>query len=688
MSSGGKPKPPATFEERNPFDISRRSGPEVAAEIAKRMAAWKQARARSYGTTAAAPGDAKAAAEAPPIAAPVQPARMPAPQTAPTAPRAPLFASFSAARRAVPAAAAVKQAAPLSQTSIEPARQSTAPDSAETATHGAREDQRRGTLEPSALPPQSTRDDALITPLEMQQRGSAASATVAEGNAGAVPAAAVSADAAGPPCAGERDRLDTPCARPLAAISIEALDQAAGRKEPTLDAPLGPQVAAIAVPAAARTAAAAQSGSVSAVDEMSGRQEPTFAANESSAPAAPSASAEPGLATAAISIDALYEVAGRKEPTFDKPAQRAAPALGGHDKRAAGRTRDGSAASAGRQDPRPDAPRVPTPVAAATSSARSHHDVDGQAAGRRIEPRAIETRIEARRIDALRADPQLAGRRPVLPRIKPEAWDVPPAVAARAERRRRSSAWAIGLGAALLIVGITAPAAIWQGRQGSSVNQDKVASIDPAPAQPVTATPPQDAPADSAPETQPAEQPQDAAVRPQVSEAAREPAPAAAPDTAAPERQAALSPVGDGGEVSEAPVVAPPPPALLESTTGQPAARVPVGPVNTSPMVARPFVPGPVMNPPTAGTASVAVYGTALPASRAATARPKPELIGQLKPKVVVKPASGGQQQMARKPRPFFQQSPEQMFNTLMDTLTNGRPINPANTPPSPSNRK
>jgi hypothetical protein len=47
MSSGEKAKPPATFEERNPFDISRRSGPEVAAEIAKRMAAWKQARART-----------------------------------------------------------------------------------------------------------------------------------------------------------------------------------------------------------------------------------------------------------------------------------------------------------------------------------------------------------------------------------------------------------------------------------------------------------------------------------------------------------------------------------------------------------------------------------------------------------------------------------------------------------------
>ncbi|NJO38187.1 MAG: hypothetical protein HC871_11975, partial [Rhizobiales bacterium] len=81
MSSGEKTKLPATFEERNPFDISRRSGPEVAAEIAKRMVAWKQARARTSpapattqsGTTQS--GTVPSAdAKQPPIAAPVQPA--------------------------------------------------------------------------------------------------------------------------------------------------------------------------------------------------------------------------------------------------------------------------------------------------------------------------------------------------------------------------------------------------------------------------------------------------------------------------------------------------------------------------------------------------------------------------------------------------------------------------------------
>jgi hypothetical protein len=778
------------FEERNPFDISRRSGPEVAAEIAKRMVAWKQARARSYGTTVAAPGAAKPSAGAPPIAAPVQPARLPAPQSAPPTPRAPLFAAFAAARSATPAAASLKQAAPLSQASSEPARQSPALDAAETATHAPREGQPRATLETTALAPQSA-CDALVPPLEMQERGSAASAPAAEGTAGEAPAAATepgtpampegdvndaatpaaelpavgadqmeseefarhrtearaikarwmaahdpdtllrdgsadttgtgattpevhfdATDAAAPaieqpgrsgsattgpetPRDGEPGRLDTPGSRPLPAISIEAFDAVAGRKEPTFDAPARPQAAAIAGSAAAKTATAAQPGSVAALDEMSGRREPTLASTESGAPAAaPGASAEPAAVTAATSIDALDQAAGRKEPTFDEPAQRAAAAIGVHDKKAAGRTVDGRAAWAAHHDLGSDAPSVRELVVEAAGPARSHRAADGQAAGRRIEPRAIETRIEARRLDVLRADPRIAGRRPVLPRIEPEAWDVPPAVATRAERRHRGSAWAIALGAALLIVGITAPAAIWQGRQGSPENQ--VASVDPAPAQPATpATPPQDAPAVSPPETQPAEQPQDSTVRPQVSVAAREPAPAAATDTAAPARQAALSPVGDGGEVSEAPVVAPPPPALLESATGQPAARAPVGQVNTSPMVARPFVPDPVMNPPTAGAASIAVNGAtsaavngaALPASQAA-AGPKPQLIGQLKPKVAGKPASGGQQQIARKPRPFFQQSPEQMFDTLMDALTSGQPVNPANKPSSPSTRK
>ena len=138
MSSGEKAKPPATFEERNPFDISRRSGPEVAAEIAKRMVAWKQARARTSGAPTTIPsgpsGDAKSPsgdAKSPPIAAPVQPARMPkstapAPQPAPAAgtrsarsstPRVPYFASASATRRAMPPAPSLKQGSARPQAS-------------------------------------------------------------------------------------------------------------------------------------------------------------------------------------------------------------------------------------------------------------------------------------------------------------------------------------------------------------------------------------------------------------------------------------------------------------------------------------------------------------------------------------------------------------------------------------------
>src|ERR1044071_2647029 len=92
MSSGERGKPAATYKEKTPFDIPRRSETEVASEIAQRMAAWKQARGRSYATSAAAaaktrprPGDAKSGEaeqqasqpKQPHIAAPVQPARLP-----------------------------------------------------------------------------------------------------------------------------------------------------------------------------------------------------------------------------------------------------------------------------------------------------------------------------------------------------------------------------------------------------------------------------------------------------------------------------------------------------------------------------------------------------------------------------------------------------------------------------------
>ena len=101
MSSGERAKQTARAEERNPFDISRRSETEVASEIAKRMAAWKQARGRSSSTPAQPSADAAPVEANPPhLSAPVQPTHRPestdqraqeprpAPQVAPADPAA------------------------------------------------------------------------------------------------------------------------------------------------------------------------------------------------------------------------------------------------------------------------------------------------------------------------------------------------------------------------------------------------------------------------------------------------------------------------------------------------------------------------------------------------------------------------------------------------------------------------
>jgi hypothetical protein len=63
----------------------------------------------------------------------------------------------------------------------------------------------------------------------------------------------------------------------------------------------------------------------------------------------------------------------------------------------------------------------------------------------------------------------------------------------------------------------------------------------------------------------------------------------------------------------------------------------------------------------------------------------------QLKPKAgttvsTTKPVAS--RPVARKPKPFFQQSPEQMFETLIETLGEGKPPNPATKPASPSSRR
>jgi hypothetical protein len=373
------------------------------------------------------------------------------------------------------------------------------------------------------------------------------------------------------------------------------------------------------------------------------------------------------------------------------------PLAGTYDSVAAAPAPDDKAA--GRREPTLDWPgtehraielTAPVPLAAETD------------AKPRIALRGIETRIEARRLDSLRADPHLAERRPIFPHIELEDWDIPPEVAART-RARAGTGWAIGLGALLLIIGITAPAAIWQHGRQTPTDQDQVAMLNPAPAQPVK----------PAAGTQPTTGPTTQATLPEAPqpEAAAEPAPpapppateAATPPAAEPDvgkasanDQATLGAVRNGGELNEAPISTPPAPvadlASKPKTQAIPAATMPAASKAADgwAMVPRPFVPDPGPAPflrAPAG-ASVAVDGAA-PASVGL----KPSLMGQLKPQVAakapsVRSASNTPQKVTRKPRPLDPRNLDQMFQTLIDTLSEGQPVNPANKPAAPSTRR
>jgi hypothetical protein len=420
-------------------------------------------------------------------------------------------------------------------------------------------------------------------------------------------------------------------------LSIAALDEVAGRREPTFDPPVRRESAGRQEPASAQPVPAG----AHAANQPRERGHSQFA---STTPADHTADAPQ------LSIAALDQAAGRKEPTFDEPVRRAQPA----------------ATTA--------APRIPL--------------------------RPIETRIEARRIDTLRADPVLSAPRPIFPHIEPEEWDVPPMIAAQARQERRGTGWAIGLGTLLLIAGITAPAAIWQ--QGRQV-QDEVALVTPAPApqqaqtsaptaettaQPDLQAPTKEAPVAEAPQPEtpppaPAIPTQEASTPTAPNQAV--PRPETEQATARPQPTTPLGAINDGGDVSEAPVVAPPPPMASLASKGRSAGT-------GSPMVARPFVPeqddGPFLRAPTTGTTTVPVVEA--PAQSTGVGA-KPNLIGQLKPKptmAAAKPAASKPRPVVRKPKPFFQQSPEQMFETLVETLSEGKPANPATKPASPSSRR
>jgi len=476
--------------------------------------------------------------------------------------------------------------------------------------------------------------------------------------------------------------VDRDVAKEASAVDLAALDEMAGRKEPTFDAPIAratPEVAADAHPGTAAQGAAAEPATVAdrnaadegpslaALDDAAGRKEPTFdkpirrEVLEIEPPvhaAMPAREVETPMETASdvtpedtaapveplqLSIATLDEVAGRKEPTFDEPAR----------------------------------PADAKPAAAHTAAPR-------------ITLRPIETRIEARRVDTLRADPQLSARRPIFPHIEPNEWDMPPVVAAHARRERRGTGWAIGLGSVLMIAGITAPAAIWQ--QGRQM-EDPVALANPAPATqqvqtsaPTATTTAQatlpEAPQPETPPPAPAVTAQESSVLSQAT-----PKYEAGQTAPNPKPAATLGAVSDGGDVDEAPVVAPPSPTVNLASKADTSAE-------GTPMVARPFVPeqgdGPFLQAPTTGATTVPVAGAPV---QSAAVGVRPNLMGQLKPKAAAavsatKPVASKPQPVVRKPKPFLQQSPDQMFETLIETLSEGKPVNPRTKPASPSNRR
>jgi hypothetical protein len=843
MSSGEKAKSPATFEERNPFDISRRSHTEVAGEIAKRMAAWKQARGRSYAAPASAPSHAE---KRPQVSAPVQPAHTPKQVERPVAQgsapgpqarkadaalqqrapvnsangtgraRVPYFATFSL-ERAMPPAPSPRKPDAAAQAPVDSAQSSQAtamPTALDQEITPAVEVLRveapagEGVTEIGTLPAGATAE------VEAQRLDAEAAAwppaemLLADGDADMIEPPAAEASAPPPDLAdshsvAETDqpdpaqeiddvRADAPAATETeAAAPAVAADEIEDRRamarnmrarwiaahdldSPHLEesspakhsAPATPEPEAreevsAAIEAIASKAPGIESAAPSTDDEASGQKEPTFDAStersdttdpKNTAPVArpsddapkkktdldapiersdsvaePVAADQPE-APAAMPSAALDASPGRKEPTFGAPMARSDSTARNDAAPAAARVPDEGPTTAaipielsGRREPTFDEPaaskRKPkeAPLAAAAGLLKGESG---------IKLRAIETRIEARRIESLRTDPQAPVGQPIIPHLERDEWDVPSPISV--DRRAERHGWAIGLGAILLIVGITAPAAIWQhDRQGSPAIQDQIA-LDPALLPPQqkeaqqgaggstpAATPNMASAVPAAPATAPHSEP--AAPQPQATSAPQltdsradaPPTPVAKPeaDQAAQAQQqqpeqATLGAMQDGGQLDKVPVSAPrmtpKPEAKPQAAPVHLASRAPMplatasGQAAASPMVAKPFVPEPgsdhFLRAPTTAAATVPIDGGS--GAHGASVVVKPTLMAQLKPKPAgAKPVKGAPQIYSPKPAPS-DQSLDQMFQTLVDTLSEGKPANPATKPLPPSNRK
>jgi hypothetical protein len=861
MSSGERGKPAATYKEKNPFDISRRSETEIAAEIAQRMAAWKQARGRSYATTGAAaseakhrpseakPGEAKPQANQPKqphIAAPVQPARLPrlgepvahAPQSAGSGERIPLFA----VRRAMPPAPSPKQpspapspapssapaasataepriekltidsleiAAPLLETLIvehpgtdaakaaaealrtqRPAAdpvQAEAPITAPVAPRAAEVEAPMEARRPPAAALPEDREDRIETPpapeidapaLDMREGDDAPASTASldlaqeQADASAAEEPAATAESASEPFEQERIEATRAAAPPMAAPAAGTNERATTTNEATEERKPAPdrsearetdprsgslvarwEESVAAVSAVLRRPDRDADALVARRDEAvaplapaiaeAERDEHALAARRDDAltPAAPVTERTrknegalldiemPHLDAVAMEMRAA-EIAMAAKPAKTGPQEREDPQFDVRQMREA-EIAAPTPEQAGRKIPASEI-AMPADLAAKATAATTPIRARTEALPR------METRIERRRIDSLRADPWIAGRRPVFPHIDPEVWDVPPPdVAARARRQGSGTGWAIGLGTLLLIAGITAPAALWQEPQQSPNDQDQVAALTPpavAPQPDAQATPPsQPTGQQAAPQQATNEPPAPAVQAPSVETSSVPRPPASTSDSAepaagspAPDDANSLSAIKNTDELNPAPVTAPPkipatvaPRQMPSQTPSETLASRPkidsglsAEPV-PDPMVPHPFVPDaapratPFRPEQAAGQPVGAAFGAAagaavvadsvsVPVAGApveggpATISLKPSLSGQLKPTQTADGATARpvRQGVTRKPRPYYPQSLDQMFQNLIDTLGEGKPVNPATEPLPPGNRR